>query len=600
MQTASSLEVLASVEQRTSCPPVAANTPRFAEGAKDIVDLLNRMPAELFRHVMLHADTLTRLLLGDLPRPFSLETLRAALADCFELDRTDIARALLLPPDACPPASREGQGEAVIAESPMPPVHPAASMPLTVELLLVRSRQMARTVAEAVRPAGVGLFTRLDLAALADETNAHPFDSASPRGMANSPRSGLLAGLTLSVTSGETARSPELADIARRVLVSLDTVGLAPHAVGWHIINQWIAAAAGLGDMPRVRMLLPHIGKMPPLHALDAAALHGHLDIVRLLAEECSRLALACTGRTISSLLSIDGGVVGGQIECIQAVHALDSSIEPSQRSVSAALERNSLAAVWWLLRKDEQSRRMSCFRDLQTVAARTGHMDVLEFAMRNSIGERAGAEARDAAAQGGHLAVLRLLHADCDTRSKPKDARGDKCALRGIELAATAGHLEAFEFLWEHSATQSGKQPAVAPSSMAAAARNGHMTIVESFMAKTQCALDDVLAAALAGGHLEIARIVFDGGRGTPSERCMVDIAKTGRVDTAAWVHDHLKRIGATVPNSALLMACRGNHADLVAFLIDECGLAATDAMRGQAQRYGSNRAAAVVASRM
>nr|KAJ3421938.1 hypothetical protein HK105_001778 [Polyrhizophydium stewartii] len=518
----------ADAADRTHIRIAPTRSRRFADGAETVADLLNWLPAEIYRQIMLRAGTLTRLLHGDLPLPLSVDTLRSAVADCFELDRTDIARKLLLPPDT---DLTESSDPTALETAPLPPVHPSASVPLTVELLLVRSRQMARTVAEAVRPAGVGLFTRLDLLRLAEETNGAP---VGPDKTIFRPRQeGLLGALDLVVSSGQTRRSPQLARVARRVLLSLEEIGLVPQNVSWRVINQWVTAAAGLGDIQRVRMLLPHVGKMPPLRALDAAGLHGHVEIVKLVAEECkrhARAAAAQTGRSGFALLSIDGGVVGGQIECIQAVHALDSSIEPSRLSISMALERNNLAAVWWLLLTQKQSWRMECFQTLQTTAARTGHMDVLEFAMRNGIGERADADGFDGAAK----------------------------------------------------------------------ARNGHMSIIESYMAKTQCALDEVLAAALAGGHLEIARIIKNQGRGAPTARCMVEIGRTGRVDAAAWVYGHLKNIGATVPDSALLMACRGNHADLAAFLIDECGLAATDGLRDQALRYGSTRSAAVVANRM
>nr|KAJ3421296.1 hypothetical protein HK105_003961 [Polyrhizophydium stewartii] len=573
----------------------------FADSIRNMADLLEQPQSKLNDFVMMHGDTLTRLLHGDLPLPLSVDTLRAALADSFELDRIDIARELLLPVEASRSARNiDGSDESTSSALPALPIRSGVSVPLDMELLLVRSPEMASIVTEAMQPSGIALFTHLDVIRLAAETNAAPASRASndPRGNHES----LLVNLNLAVATGQTARSPELAGIARKVLASLDAAGLVPHAVGYELVGQWITAAAGLGDMERVRMLLPHTGKMPPLRALDAAALHGHLDIVKVLAQECNRHAIAVSTRSperAPKLLTIDGGIIGGHIECIKAVLALNHKVEPSRAAIASALERNTPAAVWWFLSKNSQTRYLDCFKDLQTIAASTGHIDLLNYAIRNGVGKRAEAEAMNGAAKGGHINAIRSLHTAC--LIKPAEERDANCSIRGIELAATEGHLDVFEYLWEHADIVSGKTFAgVPPSSIAPAARKGHLNIIESYMSRTQGPIDNVLEAALAGGHLEMARIIVESGRGTLSARSMVDIAKTGSVEAAAWLYERIKDTGASIPNSALLMACRGNHADLTAFLIDECGLAPTEALRNQAERYGARRSAAIISSRL
>ncbi|KAL2914227.1 hypothetical protein HK105_206171 [Polyrhizophydium stewartii] len=67
---------------------------RFA-GCRDLVDMLERLPAELDAMIMKHAGSLAQFLHGRLPQPMSLQTLMLLWTEC--LIDNDVRGAQLLP-----------------------------------------------------------------------------------------------------------------------------------------------------------------------------------------------------------------------------------------------------------------------------------------------------------------------------------------------------------------------------------------------------------------------------------------------------------------------------------------------------------------------
>eukprot|EP00842_Homolaphlyctis_polyrhiza_P002339 jgi/Hompol1/3105/HPOL_006340-RA len=129
-----------------------------------------------------------------------------------------------------------------------------------------------------------------------------------------------------------------------------------------------------------------------------------------------------------------------------------------------------------------------------------------------------------DGAAGNGHLSIVKYLHnanlAGCshgamdwasyfghhETVIWLAENRTEACTSLAHTWSAENGHLELFKYLWREFP---GQQPWA--HSLTDAARNGHLWVVEFFASVTLEPLDDLLDAALCGGRLELAKILFE-----------------------------------------------------------------------------------------
>ncbi|KAL2914826.1 hypothetical protein HK105_205568 [Polyrhizophydium stewartii] len=498
------------------------------------------LPTELRLAILLLAGPLTRLLQGDLQQPLSEPMLRAVLADCFRLDLVHLAHALV-------PRGAE----------------------LTGEALLIRSEAMERAVAEValqsvyVRPVPSLLDMRVrgvDQAALSE-----------------------LEDLVHEVERETEPLANELLDVVLALARQRDGPPPSPHA---DVVL--LECAAGLGRADVVRALIARPLR-PSWATFDLAARRGHTHIVRMLLDA-----------GLADRVSLDGALAGDRVDALDLLLAHAPHAEPDEFAVQAALAGGRLQCIWRLLRRDPAAAaRCDAFAGLRDWCAAFGHDDMLRFAETHGIGVPATAEAMDCAAQAGNLAQVRRLHGDrgttCTTRAMNGAAlrghldvlrflhahRTEGCTGVGFKWAASAGHFECFRWLWE---TLPHQRPADGDA-IAAAARNGHLRIVEFVVEQQRWAgMAAVLEHAVAGGHCALAQMLVDRGLACATPRLMDVAARSGHVCSAEWVHTQLApqralsmQPGDEYAEQCLESACQAGHVGMIAFLVETCGVAVT-----------------------
>ncbi|KAL2913947.1 hypothetical protein HK105_206538 [Polyrhizophydium stewartii] len=234
----------------------------------------------------------------------------------------------------------------------------------------------------------------------------------------------------------------------------------------------------------------------------------------------------------------------------------------PGRLSISTALASGQLQGVWWVL-QDPATWSHEAFRDLASQSACQGHEALLEFALDKRIGRAPTREALDLAAanghrrtielvgartgvrctskaiyhaaSGGHMDLLRWLihellgpasagHDAADPRVQAQQPAYREHLIAGASAAARRGHSEVFEYLCAEFPWVAERRLQLAQD-VCAAARSGHLRIVEGFVRLCMAAarrqllagdepdavdwVGDIAAAALAGGHPVIVRLI-------------------------------------------------------------------------------------------
>eukprot|EP00842_Homolaphlyctis_polyrhiza_P003555 jgi/Hompol1/41/HPOL_005204-RA len=298
-----------------------------------------------------------------------------------------------------------------------------------------------------------------------------------------------------------------------------------------------------------------------------------------------------------SSIVYTHAAVEGGHLDIAQYLHSRYPAIPISFGSVCTALRLNRLAVVWWLL-ADKSWWQHSALSKLKFASAQHGHMDLLHFAIKHDIGGPLTVSAMNGAAGCGHLHTVRWLHENrmegCTTHAMDSAAmnghltvikylfenRTEGCSSRAMIWSAKNGHLETFMWLWN---TYPDQRPSVLD--MADAALNGHFWIIEFFAAHTDesITLDLLLANALAGGHLQLAKMVLlcTPCRAAPCIAMMTRTVLAGHLECAKWLHKQLgsPKTGFPLDLPRRVMDCFSdklsfvNHQDIIDFLVHQCG---------------------------
>ncbi|KAL2919408.1 hypothetical protein HK105_201053 [Polyrhizophydium stewartii] len=572
-------------------PAAAAYSPSAAlAGSRDVVDLLRRLPAELRAMVLAHAGPLTAFLVGETPRPLTRTAFRLLVADCFWQDRVDVVRTL-------PPRTW-----------------------LTCELLLVRSPAMRELALRFPRAADAGSFTGLDLGL---RPRGEPPGPPVP-----CPDGSVLNGLAdfVGILAGRESM-PMLNALLDEVLAAVRRPLTRSFA------SRLLDCAAGLGRLDVVREVAA-AAAMPFADAFDAAAWNGQTAVIEHL---CAR--------GLDRNVSMNGAVEAGRLRIVQWLRERYPALMPSAKSVHFALCDDATAAIWWLVRELVRQRGChkepvaegtsgggdasrapptpECFRRLRNLCAKFGHLDMLEFATQHDIGDALDQDGIDGAAENGHIDVVRWIAARtgmvCSVRGLDWAAEnghlatlqalhaehGLMCSVRGLNAAAAQGRLETVAWIWHHLAQR--RPPPVVDLFEPIA--NGHLWVVEFVLRATAtdgsrggsdgsaAHVRGSLNLALETGQLEIAKLIAASGRAVPRPAMLVGVAKQGHVECARWLVDALGDEMA-LPPLVVRHACRGNHAEMLEFLVRECGARVPESARTLAAQHGCDAVLAVIGS--
>lgn len=162
-------------------------------------------------------------------------------------------------------------------------------------------------------------------------------------------------------------------------------------------------------------------------------------------------------------------------------------------------------------------------------------------------------------AAGGGHIALLRRLHA---AGRNNEDEFSLRDAEQAMVLAAQSGYLEVVQFL-QINYPQRGKTWC-----LELAASNGQLAVLKWLHEHggdkdrlTMSAFDD----AAENGHLEVVKWLHENRSEGSTTRAMDCAARSGRLDIVKWLHGH-RQEGCTT--QAMDWAAQAGHLDVVQWL--------------------------------
>ncbi|KDO20735.1 hypothetical protein SPRG_13317 [Saprolegnia parasitica CBS 223.65] len=222
---------------------------------------------------------------------------------------------------------------------------------------------------------------------------------------------------------------------------------------------------------------------------------------------------------TAVSMNVMDYVAATGQFRALLFLHVSGSTC--SVWAMNAAAEHGHIAIVRFL----HDHRREGCTVYAMDAAAKHGHLDVLEF-LHYHRHEGCTSLALNAG-RHGRLGIVQLLHAK----------RPEGCSDRAIEDAAMHGHLDVVRFLDRHRREGSRSR------ALRNAAANGHRAIVAYLLPLVDAVPPDAMDFAARNGEIETLR------------RALTWAAMAGHVHVVAFLRQNRSEGDA---NEALVMALR------------------------------------------
>ncbi|KAH9089777.1 hypothetical protein LEN26_019063 [Aphanomyces euteiches] len=222
-------------------------------------------------------------------------------------------------------------------------------------------------------------------------------------------------------------------------------------------------------------------------HLADAAAIHGHLDVLLFLVQQqykpCTSNALtwaAANGHVhvVAYLhtndirghtsIAVEQAAANGHLNVVRFL--LDHRREEcTVWAVNYAAKAGYLAIVQLLLDRFD-----TCPEEAMIWAAGEGHLNIVKYLHHR--GAACTYEAMDLAARNGHLDLVKFLHSN----------RTEGCTVWAMNVAAEKGFLQIVEFLHEH------RSEGCTTSAMDLAASNGRLEVVQFRMYAPRCPSSD------------------------------------------------------------------------------------------------------------
>jgi serine/threonine-protein phosphatase 6 regulatory ankyrin repeat subunit B len=352
-----------------------------------------------------------------------------------------------------------------------------------------------------------------------------------------------------------------------------------------------LIAAANAGHAELVAWLLQH-GADPAkraaggTHALDCAALNGHLAVVRALVEHDATLINlpGFAGRTALIVAATKGH---DEAAAWLLEHGADVLLHTDNgaRALDMAAEGGRLALVQMMLERDATLLDMPGYvgRTALYAAVCGGHAELVKRLLERGADPAKrcdnGARALDTVAELGNLSMVRLL-IERDAALTDLPGWEDRTAL---VAAVVAGHAEVARWLLDQGADPA-KPAGNGTRPLDAAAERGYLGIVQLLVMHQRALLNlkgfqecTPLMRAVAAGHVEIARWLLDQGadatqRALRGVRPLDLAAEAGRLEIMQVLHEHnpalLNLLGGG-DQSALINATANNQAGSVTWLL-------------------------------
>ncbi|KAE9103941.1 hypothetical protein PF007_g14218 [Phytophthora fragariae] len=217
--------------------------------------------------------------------------------------------------------------------------------------------------------------------------------------------------------------------------------------------------------------------------AMDLAATNGHLEVLRYLHELGKSFKVTvkrARKRSFDSLYeffaaddkpkklptttapkctteAIDGAAAHGHLDIVRWLH--ENRTEGCSTAAMDLASRNGhLEMVQWL----HHNRSERCTTEAMDGTASGGHLDVLQW-LHEHRNEGCTTKAMDGAASGGHLDIVKWLH----------DNRSEGCTTGAMDGAAACGALDVVKWLNQN------RPEGCTTSAMDEAARKGHIPVI-------------------------------------------------------------------------------------------------------------------------
>ncbi|KAI9765917.1 MAG: hypothetical protein M1840_007058 [Geoglossum simile] len=260
-----------------------------------------------------------------------------------------------------------------------------------------------------------------------------------------------------------------------------------------------------------------------PRIALQVASAEGHVELARMLLKGGADINMQFCGRTALQSAAEWGHieVVGLLLENSAYVNELPKPEEIHCQIFEVMLDRE--ANTHYELHDES---RAWCLGGLSAgtalqAAAQNGHLEVVRLLLRRGGEANAkpvldGKTALQAAAGSGHMKIVQLLlEKGADINAKPSDS-----GRTALQAAAEAGHLAIVRWLLERGADVNGEPAFDGKTALQAAAGNGCIDVVRMLLgtgAIINAGPGDrgrtAIQSAAENGHLDVARLLLERG---------------------------------------------------------------------------------------
>ncbi|EQC42570.1 hypothetical protein SDRG_00300 [Saprolegnia diclina VS20] len=290
------------------------------------------------------------------------------------------------------------------------------------------------------------------------------------------------------------------------------------------------------------------LGQIQHLHgrdglAMDVAAYHGHLDVLKLLHD---------AGSTACTTDAMDHAAFAGDLRMVQWLG--DHRSEGCTANALLLALANGHVDVADHVRRVYGDHFSFQAYDIEAAVLR-GHLNVLTYVVTHfSQAIEISETALTYAAAYGRLDMLALLLSSPAAGSVPSSA---------MIGAAAHGHLDVITFLHAHPAAQRGFGPRI----LDAAARNNHMAIVLFLHERrSDGCTPNALDRAAHRGHGAMVQFLKTHRSEGGTTRAIDWAAAAGHLEIVRFLYTHPTNDGCTF--RALYWAARGGHMDVLAFL--------------------------------
>ncbi|KAI8853622.1 ankyrin repeat-containing domain protein [Chytridium lagenaria] len=367
--------------------------------------------------------------------------------------------------------------------------------------------------------------------------------------------------------------------------------------------SEGLEIAASKGNLHMVKWLCT----MAPLDcrkAMIAAAVNGHLDIVKWFFEENpvmrSNQAVNMAARAgqleiVKWLLenhndgcssdAMDGAATMGHFDVVIWLHG--NNRDCTNEAMDGAATNGFLNIVQWLC----MNRKEGCSQQAMDGAARNGFLDIVKWLHENRT-EGCTVAAMDGAAEYGYLEVVKWLHKNrtegC-TKLAMTEAARNGCDHKAMDLAAEEGEYDIVEFLHDF------RQEGCTTNAMDMAAWSGHLEILrflyycrlerfnrsyeECRFVRPGCTTQAMDRAA-ENGHLHIVKFLDRHRQEGCTVSAMDEAAANGHLLVVRWLHVY-RLEGCS--SRAVDRAVENGHRQVVKFLL----LFRTEGFSEEALRY-------------